>query len=236
MNRRSFLLASIAGATAGTAARADDGATVYGASHVFAAYRSGQPIGTHALAFQPGADGVTVTTTIDFTVKALGLVVYRYRHRAQETQARGRLAVLSTRTNDDGAEYAVEARQEAGGLTVQRREPQSVVKTSTGDEALRQQGWIREARPANLLPTTHWNIEQTHRSAILNSQTGKVQHMTVTQLGRETVRTAKGALTATRYAYAGDIPMQQWFDDHGRWVKSTFQAFDGSTIEYILQE
>ncbi|MBS0541581.1 MAG: hypothetical protein JSR47_22640 [Proteobacteria bacterium] len=239
MKRRSFLLATLAGTAAPTirAAWATDGAAAaYGSSLVFAAYRNGQPIGTHALAFQADGDEVKVATTIDFAVKALGLVVYRYRHRCQEIQAHGRLRSLSSQTSDDGAEYAVEARQEGGGLTVQRREPQSVVKTSTGDEALRQPGWIRESRPANLLPTTHWNIEQTRRSAILNSQTGKVQHMTVSQLGRETIKTAKGSLTATRYAYAGEIPMQQWFDDRGRWVKSTFQAFDGSTIEYILQE
>jgi hypothetical protein len=30
--------------------------------------------------------------------------------------------------------------------------------------------------------------------------------------------------------------MDQWFDDRGRWVKAAFKAFDGSEIEYILQE
>jgi len=236
MNRRSFLFATLVTAAAPAAVRAADGALAYGPSHVFAAYRNGQPIGTHALAFRQGPGEVSVTTSIDFAVRALGLVVYRDRHRCQETQAHGRLRTLSTQTNDDGADYVVEARQEAGGLLVQRREPQSVVKTSTGDEALQQAGWIREVRAANLLPSTHWNIEQTHRASLLNTQTGKISHMTVSELGRETVKTAKGSLAAARYVFAGDIPMNQWFDDRGRWVKSTFQAFDGSTIDYILQE
>ncbi len=235
MNRRSFLLATVATAAA-PAVRAADGAFPYGASLVFSAYRNGQPIGTHALGFQPEPGGVVVTTAIDFAVRTLGLVVYRYRHRCQESLAHGRLRTLSSQTNDDGADYAVEARQEADGLLVQRREPQSVVKTSTGDEAAQHAGWIREGRPASLLPSTHWNIEQTHRSSLLNTQSGKVSRVTVSELGRETVKTAKGSLAATRYVYAGDIPMNQWFDGRGRWVKSTFQAFDGSTIEYILQE
>lgn len=233
MNRRTFLLATIATAPAVQAA---DGAFAYGASHVFAAYRNGQPIGTHAMAFRQSSGEVAVTTSIDFAVRALGVVAYRYRHRCQETQAQGRLRALSSQTNDDGADYVVEARQEADGLLVQRREPQSVVKASTGDEALQQAGWIREVRAANLLPSTHWNIEQTHRASLLNTQTGKIAHMTVSELGRETVKTAKGSLAAARYVFAGDIPMNQWFDDRGRWVKSTFRAFDGSTIEYILQE
>lgn len=234
MIRRSFLLGTIFTATAPTV-RAADGALAYGTSHVFAAYRNGQPIGTHAMAFRRGPGEVSVTTAIDFAVRALGLVVYRYRHRCQETQVHGRLRTLSAQTNDDGADYTIEARQEADGLLVQRREPQSVVRTSTGDEAM-QQGWIREVRAANLLPSTHWNIEQTHRSSLLNTQTGKISRMAVSELGRETVKTEKGSLAAVRHVYAGDIPMNQWFDERGRWVKSTFQAFDGSTIEYILQE
>jgi hypothetical protein len=28
--------------------------------------------------------------------------------------------------------------------------------------------------------------------------------------------------------------MDQWFDDAGRWVKNSFTASDGSTIEYVL--
>lgn len=30
--------------------------------------------------------------------------------------------------------------------------------------------------------------------------------------------------------------MDRWFDDRGRWVCSRFVAFDGSTIDYVLQE
>ena len=54
---------------------------------------------------------------------------------------------------------------------------------------------------------------------------------------REAVTTASGAtVQATRYRYTGELRMDQWFDDRGRWVKAAFPAFDGSMIEYILQE
>jgi hypothetical protein len=56
-------------------------------------------------------------------------------------------------------------------------------------------------------------------------------------MGREPVKTATGAtIEATRYHYTGDIRMDQWFDDRGRWVKGMFAAPDGSTIDYVLQE
>jgi hypothetical protein len=44
-------------------------------------------------------------------------------------------------------------------------------------------------------------------------------------------------LARMRQLYAHAVRyMDQWFDERGRWVKGTFTAFDGSTIEYILQE
>ena len=60
--------------------------------------------------------------------------------------------------------------------------------------------------------------------------------MKVTVLGRETIKTASSALQATRYRYEGDVKMDQWFDDRGRWVKMAFAGSDGSAIEYVLQE
>ena len=54
-------------------------------------------------------------------------------------------------------------------------------------------------------------------------------------LGRETIRTASSSIDATRYRYTGDLVMDQWFDDAGRWVKTSFTASDGSTVEYVLK-
>ena len=71
---------------------------------------------------------------------------------------------------------------------------------------------------------------------MLNSQNGALSKVQITSKGRETIKTANGTLQATRYSYSGDVLMDQWFDDRGRWVKSSFKASDGSTIEYILQE
>ena len=59
--------------------------------------------------------------------------------------------------------------------------------------------------------------------------------------GRQLAYAALSALTAlpaagTRFRYTGDVTKDQWFDDRGRWVKTTFKASDGSTIEYVLEE
>ena len=60
--------------------------------------------------------------------------------------------------------------------------------------------------------------------------------MKVTPLGRESVKTSSSTLQATHYRYDGDIKMNQWFDDRGRWVKMSFKGSDDSAIEHVLQE
>ena len=124
----------------------------------------------------------------------------------------------------------------ANGISVEHEGIDPLIKTSGGDEALEQQRWIRDVHAGHLLPSTHWNIAQTRQRALLNTQTGKILHTGVREVGRETVRTASAAPGATHFAYGGDIKMDQWFDDRSRWVKSTFKATtDGSMIEYTLQ-
>ena len=234
MLRRSLLLAT--GATFATAGAAWANTLPYGPSLVFTAHRNGQRIGTHSLSFREEAGRQTVTTSIDFAVRMVGIAVYRYRHRCQEVWSGGQFLAVATETDDNGEKYAVQAQSDASTLVVRRREPRSFFKTSTGDEALEQQRWIREVHPAGILPSTHWNIEQTRQQALLNTQTGKITRLSVRELGRETVTTARRSPPATHFAYSGEIEMNQWFDDRAQWVKSTFKAtIDGSTIEYILQ-
>ena len=94
----------------------------------------------------------------------------------------------------------------------------------------------RASMPADILPTSQWKLRQVTQSKLLNTQDGTLIQVQVKTLGRENVRTGASTVPATRYAYSGGLRMNQWFDDRGRWVKGAFTAFDGSTIEYTLQE
>lgn len=207
----------------------------YGQSHVFAAFRNGERIGTHTLTFQQNGDKRVVTTSIDFSVKALGLTMYRYMHRGQEVWNGNTFESIATQTDDNGTKYGVKARHDAGGVAVVR-DGGSPPKLTANDVGFQQGRARQETLPPGTIPSTHWNLNQVKQSAILNSQNGALAKIRITPRGRETVRTANGTLEATRYSYTGDVEMDQWFDDRGRWVKASFKASDGSTIEYILQE
>lgn len=200
---------------AATASAAQD--TPYGASQSFAVFRNGEQIGRHTLSFQHNGPNVTVATNIDFAVKLLGITAYRYSHRAQEMWAGDTFQYVATQTDDNGKKFSVKAQRTPSGISVERTGGQQML-------------------PPDVLPSTHWNIRQVRQQVLLNTQDGTESKVQVSEVGREKIKTLKGWLDATRFRYTGDVTKDQWFDDRGRWVKTTFKASDGSTIDYVLEE
>jgi hypothetical protein len=219
--KRRFLLATLLCSAGASTASAADGFP-YGSSLIFTAYRSGQMIGHHALRFREDGGKHLVSTSVDFDVRILGITLYRFNYRSHEIWSGDTFQSVEAETNDDGKKYSVHAQHSDAGLAVDIGAPPPALD--------------QKVFPAGTLPSTHWNREQVRQSALLNTQSGKLSRIQVVPLGRETIKTATGTLEATRYDYTGDVVMSQWFDDRDRWVKSTFQASDNSTIEYVLQE
>ena len=212
-----LILAMLLLATGSTAASAAEDFP-YGSSLSFTAVRNGQTIGHHSLTFQKNGAQLTVSTAIDLAVKFMGVTAYRYTHRAQEVWTGDTFQGLTAQTDDDGKKHAIQIRRDGAALIIERNA-----------EA------VRTTLPPQLLPSTHWNIRQVRQSALVNTQTGTEARVQVSVLGRETIRTASSSIDATRDRYTGDLVMDQWFDDAGRWVKTSFTASDGSTVEYVLK-
>lgn len=232
---RRLILASIIAVTGTTAALAADDFP-YGDIHSFNVYRDGQKIGSHTLVFRSDGQQRAVETSIDFTVKALGLTVYRYSHRGNEIWNGSTLQSIDTKTDDNGKQFAIRARQDGSKLAVERKGSDAAAGPAMNDQGLKRDNGAVEALPPTVMPSTHWNLNQVKQSILLNTQYGTPSKVKITEMGRETVKTASGSVEATKYRYTGDITMDQWFDSRGRWVKAAFKAFDGSQIEYILQE
>jgi hypothetical protein len=144
------------------------------------------------------------------------------------------LQSLHATTDDNGSVSPVAAERRRRHLVVERTAPAKV------DGGAVRQGYPGPMSAASRCRPPHadqqWNLRQVQQTALLNTQHRHGRAGTGDAGGRDTVQTASGSVSATRYRYTGDLRMDQWFDDRGRWVKGTFTAFDGSTIEYILQE
>ena len=209
----------------------------YGRTLAFTVYRNGKEIGHHTVTFQQEGSKRQVQVSVELTVKALGVTAYRYAHNSQETWNAGIFQTLEARTDDNGMKYEVRVHRNGKGLVVDRQVTPPLVPAASNDQGLQQAESSRDLQPAGMLPTSNWNFGQVGQSVLLNTQYGTPSHTKITPMGREPIKTASGAtIEATRYRYTGDLRMDQWFDDRGRWVRATFPAFDGSTIDYILQE
>jgi hypothetical protein len=208
----------------------------YAPQTTYGVYRGGTQIGRHTITFKQRGPIKVVTFDCDIDVKMLGVTSYRYVYRGREEWDGEQLQALQASTDDNGQRFTVSAERRGPSLVVERTAPAKVSTAALMDLGYRGPDVSREALPAGILPTSQWNVRQVQQSSLLNTQFGTVSRVQVSPAGRETVQTGNSTVTATRYRYTGDLRMDQWFDDRGRWVKGAFTAFDGSTIEYILQE
>jgi hypothetical protein len=208
----------------------------YAPQTTYGVYRGGTQIGRHTITFQQKGPAKVVTFDCEIDVKTLGVTSYRYVYRGREEWDGEQLQALQASTDDNGQRFTVSAERRGSNLVVERTAPAKVATAALMDQGYRGPDVGREALPADIMPTSQWNVRQVQQSRLLNTQYGTVSRVQVSPAGRETVQIGKSSVTATRYRYTGDLRMDQWFDDRGRWVKGAFTAFDGSTIEYILQE
>jgi hypothetical protein len=199
-------------------------------------YRGGHQVGQHVVTFEHKGPIKVVTADCEVEVRTMGVAAYRYTYRSREEWNGEVLQSLHAKTDDNGQLFTVTAERRGSALVVERTNPAPAPTAALADQGYRGPDVIRQSVAGNLLPTSGWDIRQVRQNSLLNTQTGTVARVDVTPAGRERVQTGAGGVEATHYRYTGDLRMDQWFDDKGRWVKGTFTAFDGSTIEYILQE
>jgi hypothetical protein len=209
----------------------------YGTTLAFKVFRNGAEIGQHTVTFHNDGAKRYVSVSVSLAVKALGITAFRYMHQAREVWNAGNLESLESQTDENGKKYVVHVRRDSQGLVVDRQVTPLLLAASASDQALVLPEVGHDLLPGNMLPTSNWNFDQVTKGILLNTQYGTPSHTTISPMGRETVKTASGAtVQATRYRYTGELRMDQWFDDKGRWVRAAFPAFDGSIIEYVLQE
>jgi hypothetical protein len=84
-----------------------------GGSWSFGATLDGKPIGTHRFVISGPPDARAVDSQAQFTVRVLGIPVYRYLHQANEDWQGECLRELRSDTDDDGARRHVAQRYEA---------------------------------------------------------------------------------------------------------------------------
>lgn len=179
----------------------------------FDVLRKGEPIGTHAVAFREEGGRLEVEVAIKLEVKLLFVTVFRYDHVNHETWEGGHLVRIVTHTDDDGDVHSVRGESSSGGFRLTAPPP----------------GYLA---PADVMPTSWWNVETVRRAELLNSQKGELMRVKILRGPEETVVTAAGEIPARRYQVTGDADLELWYDRDERLAKIRFRGGDGTPIEY----
>jgi len=193
-----------------------DPLALYGDEMQFDVLRDGDPIGSYLVFFRKNGDALQVETRANIEVDLLFASAYRLRYQSLETWRDGTLASLTASTNDDGEFKHMEAVRDGTALEV------------SGMEG----AWDA---PPTMLPTSHWNMAQIAADTLINTVSGTPNHISVVEAGIEPVPMGDTSQPARHFIYSGDLDMEAWYDDQGRWVKLRFAAEDGSTIEYVCR-
>ena len=157
-----------------------------------------------------------MTTDVDLKVKVGPFTAFQYRLDSVETWRDGLLVALDGRTIDNGDASSVRASRNGTNLLVKGTAFQG-------------------SAPLDIVPSSHWNIEQVRSSEMLSTEDGSVLNMTIQPKGRETLEIDGQTVEANRYLLDSEIDIDLWYDDQGRWLKLIFEARN-QEIEYRLSE
>jgi hypothetical protein len=170
----------------------------------FRVVRQGSAIGTHRVVFAETAAGLTARTEVDIAVTLLGVTVFRFTHRFEESWAGDRLAGATSRLDRNGSVTEMRA--------------------VAAEDAIQVQGSAGRFRlPAEAAPLSWWDSRRLDRPLFAND-TGKPLGLTWT----------RGALPGggTLWRASGEEESEATYAADGTWVGWKTRAEDGSTVVY----
>ncbi len=193
-----------------SSAQANPWHALYGKQLVFDVYRNGKPVGLYQTQFRGEGDNWQVEARMELDVKWL-LWSFSYRYHAIETWKQGGLEGLDVQidSNGDNQHFSFERQ---------------------GDW-LQEQGGEKVALP--VLATHHYDASVVNSDRVVNTLTGKINHISVKPMGIETLLIGDTAISANRYQYHGDLTQTEvWYDLNGRWVGLEFVDPQGVNMSF----
>jgi hypothetical protein len=206
---RAWVLAAAASASASAAT---------GGEWRFRVLLDNAEIGEHRFSVAAsGDDERKVTSEANFVVRFLGIVAYRYSHKATERWRGNCLVELQSTTDDDGKSTRVhaEARDEASPASL--------------DASV-------QPLPGCVMSFAYWNPSMRNQTQLFNAQTGRTEAVQVSRDGSGTVDVRGQPTTATRWRITGPArPVDVWYSAGGEWIGLDSTVAGGRKLSYRLK-
>jgi len=184
-------------------------------TYAYQVLRDGEVVGEQRADFERRGDELRVVTDVRINITLLGLNIYDFTQRIEESWQGGALMSLVSVAVDDGDTRNVRL----------AREGERLVGTYDGK---------KRDLPGSLVPSTLWNSAVVEHSSVLETTKGRERTFTVTQKGIEQVTLPIGTVSARHFVFTGNFRREAWYDESGVLVAAQMEAKDGSIIRQEL--
>ena len=184
-------------------------------TYVYQLLRNGEVVGEQRADFERRGDELRVVTEVRINITLLGLNVYDFTQRIEESWQNGQLMSLTSVAVDDG-------------------DTRNVKLVREGDRLVGTYDGKKRDLPGTLVPSTLWNSAVVEHASVLETTKGRERTFTVEQKGIEQVKLPIGTVNARHFVFTGNFKREAWYDESGVLVAAQMEAKDGSIIRQEL--
>jgi len=180
----------------------------------FDIFRNNKYIGKHIFSFKIIEDQLSVESEINFEIKKLGVVLYKYNVKGTEHYKDGKLIKFNSKTNQNGKEKYVNLSLENDGY---------IIDGSS----------YKGKAPLDYQLGTWWNHSIVDSIAQISAVSGRIIKQKVTFLGKETVKFGNIEFEALHFNFSSideslskdkKLNTDVWYDEKTlNWVKASFK-------------
>ena len=175
--------------------------------------RNNKTIGKHIFVFKKNGDQLSVESEINFEIKKLGVVLYKYHVKGTEYFKDGKLIKFESKTNQNGKEKYVNIKAE-------------------GEELIIDGSSFKGKVSSEYLLGTWWNHSIIKAAAQISAVSGRIIKQKVTFLGKEKISINGKEFDALHFNFSSTdkklkkgkkLNTDVWYDEKTlNWVKATF--------------
>ena len=193
----------------------------------FDIYRNNKHIGKHIFSFEKNDEKIAVKSEINFEIKKLGIVLYKYHVKGTEVYdiKEGNLLKFNSKTDQNGKKKYVNLKLENNG------------------EYLIDGSSYKGKAPTNYLLGTWWNHSIVEAEAQISAVSGRIINQKVTFLGKENIKIGNKQYVALHFNFSSTdkkldkekkLNTDVWYDEKTlNWIKASFNK-KGSWVYKLL--
>ena len=180
----------------------------------FDIYRNNIHIGKHIFSFDKSDGQLSIDSEINFQIKKLGIVLYKYHVKGTEIYEGEKLIKFNSKTNQNGKEKYVNLKLE---------NEQYLIDGSS----------YKGIAPVDYLLGTWWNHGIAKAKAQISAVSGRIIEQKVTFLGKETIQIGDKSFNTLHFNFSSTdkklakdkkLNTDVWYDEKTlNWMKATFE-------------